>query len=605
MGAIAFVMLVVWGLAVLAIAAFQITVLSIPLLSLGFAVVAVGAACSLLRSHATTSPLGPVMLLPACTMPVVIDRLPPFVLVGLFVLGTAIAAVVLSQRALLGLLFVGQAALIATVSVWVLYATHEVLGWFIALAILAADGAAIGAHLLVDAVRQYLSRPSWWGEAFGKVRWGRIALWLPASAAVGTLLYFVRLRGVPGVLEPQATATRAILLVVFALLLCIVYLIGIVGEARDRLRLTVDASARLRDAQGERADSLLLSYGRAMVGTTSLRIQDEPPGYFEVGVRMRGEHAGQYLVSDQRDRTRLGPHSQDREILASLVALIANARAGADGEAADAAGAPAEASGSRRAARPPRELLCAALHRGDFEAWFQPIVDVHGRHIVATEAVARTTDPALARFSPPQLVAAARAAGALDRLTEIVLASALEGAARFLSREPSIGTVHVNLLAEQLRSPAVHGLLASAARSRRPLRLCIELAETSDPAALLEVADGIAELRAHGVHFAYDDFGSMASSVAALAALEFDVVKLDREFAVNLHRPGYQRVLRAMTSDASSYARGALVLEGVETREMEATGRALGIRLMQGFLYGAPQPADALYERLLSRGSAA
>ncbi|MEK0411409.1 EAL domain-containing protein, partial [Limosilactobacillus reuteri] len=73
-----------------------------------------------------------------------------------------------------------------------------------------------------------------------------------------------------------------------------------------------------------------------------------------------------------------------------------------------------------------------------------------------------------------------------------------------------------------------------AATGVDPLRLKLELTETSLLENLEDTVDRMNVLKTHGVSFALDDFGIGYSSLAYLKQLPLDMLKIDRSFVLDL-----------------------------------------------------------------------
>ena len=91
------------------------------------------------------------------------------------------------------------------------------------------------------------------------------------------------------------------------------------------------------------------------------------------------------------------------------------------------------------------------------------------------------------------------------------------------------------------------------------------------------------------------------SALSYLKRFPIDVLKIDRSFIRDIPAdPG----AGAITSAIIAMAKGlgiAPVAEGVETPEQRAFLHHRGCRLMQGFLFGKPMPADQLEPLLRQR----
>ena len=97
---------------------------------------------------------------------------------------------------------------------------------------------------------------------------------------------------------------------------------------------------------------------------------------------------------------------------------------------------------------------------------------------------------------------------------------------------------------------------------------------------------------------AIDDFGTGYSSLAYLRQLPANSIKLDRRFVRNVGVSAQDRaIVRAVTQLAE--ALGMMVtVEGIETAEQLSEARAAGAQRGQGYLFGRPQPAEAMRAQL-------
>ena len=88
---------------------------------------------------------------------------------------------------------------------------------------------------------------------------------------------------------------------------------------------------------------------------------------------------------------------------------------------------------------------------------------------------------------------------------------------------------------------------------------------------------------------AVDDLGAGYSSLSVLAELQPQYIKVDMSIVRNIDREARKRRLMEMLYRFSDATGSSLVAEGVETEDEEATVRACGAPLMQGYLFGRPQ----------------
>jgi EAL domain-containing protein (putative c-di-GMP-specific phosphodiesterase class I) len=114
------------------------------------------------------------------------------------------------------------------------------------------------------------------------------------------------------------------------------------------------------------------------------------------------------------------------------------------------------------------------------------------------------------------------------------------------------------------------------------------------------VSESAAALRAAGVHFALDDFGTAYSNLSYLKRFPFEMVKIDRSFVGGVVDQEADRgIVRAILAIADSLGLDA-VAEGVETAEQRAALLRLGCRSGQGYLLAPPLAAEDVPGLLLA-----
>src|SRR5207237_9639597 len=109
-------------------------------------------------------------------------------------------------------------------------------------------------------------------------------------------------------------------------------------------------------------------------------------------------------------------------------------------------------------------------------------------------------------------------------------------------------------------------------------------------------ADGLAsrnrqQLRAAGFRIALDDFGTGYSSLSYLRQLAVDKIKIDRSFVADLQQSRDARAIVAAIVTLGRAIGLTVSAEGVETQAQKDIMLAAGCDQLQGFLFGAPQPA--------------
>ena len=236
--------------------------------------------------------------------------------------------------------------------------------------------------------------------------------------------------------------------------------------------------------------------------------------------------------------------------------------------------------------------LSTALANGEFQVFYQPIVDAVSGEVNCFEALLRWQHPRRGRVSPADFIPVAEELGLISEIGAWVLQRGCLDAMMW----PSHIKVAVNLSALQFSSGDLPAVIA-AALHRSGLaarRLEVEITESvllQDKATVCAVLHAIHSL---GVRIVMDDFGTGYSSLAYLHSFPFDKIKIDRSFVREIaSHAGSSAIVRAVIALAESLGMDTVV-EGVETAAQLERVLAEGCGEIQGFLFSKPRPADQI-----------
>jgi diguanylate cyclase (GGDEF)-like protein/PAS domain S-box-containing protein len=250
--------------------------------------------------------------------------------------------------------------------------------------------------------------------------------------------------------------------------------------------------------------------------------------------------------------------------------------------------------------------LRRALANGELRLEYQPQFRLDNGELCGVEALARWENPLRGRLSPVEWIPVAEDTGLIVPIGEWILTEACRGAAGWLAAEPRL-KICVNVSAVQLRRAELVDTVTAALRETgMPApNLCLEITESvlmSDPSSYLE---GLLGLKLLGVSLAVDDFGTGYSSLAYLKRLPVDLIKIDKAFVDGLGSgDGRDRpIVEAVVQMAEALGIDS-VAEGVETAEQARVLAEVGCRAAQGFLFMAPERAEAV-SRLVAAGGRA
>ena len=246
------------------------------------------------------------------------------------------------------------------------------------------------------------------------------------------------------------------------------------------------------------------------------------------------------------------------------------------------------------------EELRVALEHDQLVLHYQPQVDLPHGETLAVEALIRWFHPRLGSIPPLRFLPLAEEAGLMRALTALVLEKALAQCAAWRGEGRRV-SVSVNISASNLLDDGFTDLVREALdrHDLEPDALTLEITETTIISDFDLSKQVIAQLSAIGVLISIDDFGAGFTSLAHLASLAVDELKLDRTFITQLAMEGDRAhsVLRA-TIDLGHAIGMRVVAEGVEDDETLQVLSRLGCDRVQGYLIGKPGPAAELRFRV-------
>lgn len=251
-----------------------------------------------------------------------------------------------------------------------------------------------------------------------------------------------------------------------------------------------------------------------------------------------------------------------------------------------------------RLAEAPWELSLHArieegLRNGDIWLAYQPQWDLRANRICGAEALIRWNHPTRGPIAPDAFILQAERAGRIDALTYWVLDLAIASALALNARGPRL-QMSINLSAQMVDKPDLVQQFAAivARRGIDPALLTVEVTETSSVRNRPAACHNLSQLRALGFRLSIDDFGTGEASLAYLADLPSDELKIDRRFVSRMADSPRDRVIVSNTISLAHALGQSVVAEGVEDAETCALLTELGCDQAQGYYLGRPQPFD-------------
>lgn len=242
--------------------------------------------------------------------------------------------------------------------------------------------------------------------------------------------------------------------------------------------------------------------------------------------------------------------------------------------------------------------LRGALHAGQFEAYFQPQIDMGQSNLGAAaltgaEVLLRWHHPDLGTVSPSVFIPIAEDMGIIGDIGAWVLETACRQVMLWEADGLHVPRIAVNLSVQQVESGSLVRLVQRVLRDTGlpAARLELEITESMIMRQAERAIEALAELRAMGVEIAVDDFGTGYSSLGYLQRLPLNRLKIDYTFVRDIGRSrDDETIARAIIGLGSSLGL-KVIAEGVERPEQAEFLRGEGCAVGQGYLFGHPIPA--------------
>jgi diguanylate cyclase (GGDEF)-like protein len=248
------------------------------------------------------------------------------------------------------------------------------------------------------------------------------------------------------------------------------------------------------------------------------------------------------------------------------------------------------------------EDLRVAMAQSQFELHYQPQFTLDGE-VIGAEALLRWRHPERGLVPPGMFIAVAEDSEIIVPLGMWVLRTACEQLALWQKDARLCHLqVSVNVSARQFRHEDFAARVVEVLRETgiSPQLLKLELTESLVIENVEQTIATMTQLRALGLCFSMDDFGTGQSSLTYLTRLPLSQLKIDQSFIRNMgHRYTDDVIVQTIIGMARNLNLEAIA-EGVETQEQRAMLASYGCTYFQGYLFSPPVPLH-VFEQLLER----
>ncbi|WP_370317179.1 putative bifunctional diguanylate cyclase/phosphodiesterase [Pseudoalteromonas sp.] len=241
-----------------------------------------------------------------------------------------------------------------------------------------------------------------------------------------------------------------------------------------------------------------------------------------------------------------------------------------------------------------RNALFGAIKDNQFSVFYQPIHKLEDESVVGVEALIRWEHNDK-WISPAKFIPIAETTEQIVQIGDLVLQRVISD----INRSPALQRIKVavNFSAKQIIKPDfLNNLIDQIANSAAQFNnFTVEVTESSLQDKSL-VSQTLQAAMNKGINIAIDDFGTGYSSLSSLANQPSNIIKIDREFTFGAEIPSKEQRLLDTIINACIDLDKAVVVEGVEGRELISYLRKYKEIRIQGYFYSKPLPLEELIE---------
>lgn len=231
-----------------------------------------------------------------------------------------------------------------------------------------------------------------------------------------------------------------------------------------------------------------------------------------------------------------------------------------------------------------------AIEQNQFFLVKQPIcpskVDLSYHHY---EVLLRYRDDNGNLISPAFFIPAAEKFGVITLIDEWVVTTVFDNFTQYFADN---SCVSINLSGLSLSNESfIERIITLLEQSNvNPERICFEITETAAISNMACALSFMAKMKALGIRFALDDFGSGASSFGYLKSLPVDYLKIDGSLVKNMLTEPVDSAIIESIHEIAQMLGMKTIAEFVENSDIRLALADIGVDFVQGYGIGKPEP---------------
>ena len=237
-----------------------------------------------------------------------------------------------------------------------------------------------------------------------------------------------------------------------------------------------------------------------------------------------------------------------------------------------------------------KKKLDDAIRNGDFELFFQPIVDIESGTPVCAEAFARFADGNGGYEDTSAMIELAKQDGSVIFLSDLIVSRVCNFIKTGILDEKDLSYIQINLSVNDWNDPRLFERVMSTIKGNDvgTSQIMLELTEDCMSDNMDTVIKNVEEFNRVGVRLAMDNFGAANTNVTQMLHMPLNMIKIDKDLIAKAHLSSHSmEILSEMVKLFEKFGL-EMVAEGVENANQSDMVMDMGCTYGQGNCYGMP-----------------
>lgn len=240
-----------------------------------------------------------------------------------------------------------------------------------------------------------------------------------------------------------------------------------------------------------------------------------------------------------------------------------------------------------------------ALKNGQFQLYYQPIIDINSKSITQAEALLRWNHPEFGLVSPAEFIPIAENTKLIIPISNWVIKEACLKIKHWeaMGMDMSL-SINLSLMCFENRiSQLLEYIIETVTESEiNPRKLQLEITESILMDNHNELLKVFQHLKDFGIQLALDDFGTGYSSFGYMKDIPLNTMKLDRSLISSIDKDEKAQLIVKSLITIIHGLDLIVVAEGVETIEQLQILNEYNCDRVQGFFFSKPKPENEFLE---------